>query len=512
LEDQTDETVTIKISVKDTGIGISPEGQKILFQPFSQADGSTTRRYGGTGLGLAISKKLVQLMSGEIGFTSKAGKGSTFTFSFRPKKVKTLSIPGAKSRFLTLEGLKVLVVDDNKSHCEIINRYLSSWRMNSRAATDGTSAFLLFKDAEDHDEPFNIAIIDYQMPDINGFDLVKRCSSISRTKGTKYILLTAFEQRGLSDMAFKSGFSTYLTKPLRQSVLFDAIASLTAKDSHGNLGQATAKEVDKILMKSEQTEEINTETVLLVEDNLANQKLASVQLKKLGYFVDIADNGKNAVEILEKDTGKYSFVLMDGQMPEMDGYTATREIRVAEKKTGTHVPIIAMTASAMEGDRQICIDAGMDEYISKPVTIRALQETIKRVKQMYDMQPIPMIIEDVKMNTKLNKDILENIRDLQNEGEADFLTEMIDVYKKESRKTIKQIDENYQKKNLIDLKKAVHSLKGSSSNLGATELSSICHELEIEVEKNDWDVIGKVILHLKEVYDQTISAMDNERK
>ena len=212
------------------------------------------------------------------------------------------------------------------------------------------------------------------------------------------------------------------------------------------------------------------------------------------------------------DSQKYSFVLMDGQMPEMDGYTATREIRVAEKKTGTHMPIIAMTASAMEGDRQICIDAGMDEYISKPVTMRALQDTIERVRHLHENQTIPMKNEDLEMNTILNKEILGNIRDLQNEGEADFLTEMIDVYKKESIKTLAQIEENYQQKNGNDLKKATHSLKGSSSNLGATELSSICHEIEIEVEKNDWDALGKVIKHLKEIYNQTIIALDNERK
>ncbi|MBT8763395.1 response regulator [Desulfohalobiaceae bacterium Ax17] len=360
-------SVLIHFEVSDTGIGISPEVQTKLFDPFVQADSSTTRKYGGTGLGLAICKQLAEIMGGEIGVQSEPGKGSTFWFTARLKKVDEREAGTLRRK--DLRGLKLLIVDDNETNRIILEHYASNWGMKSVSVSSGPSALTALEEAQARREPFDIAILDFMMPEMEGMDLGKTIKARPELAEVRLILLTSFAKRGQANEAREAGFSGYLTKPVRQSQLYDCLAIVM-----GEIPNQESKEQEQDSIQSSPRAR-SKGRILLVEDNVVNQKVAMLMLEKMGYLVDVAANGKEAVAAVKKIP--YDLIFMDCQMPEMDGFEATAEIRNLEGED-RHTPIIAMTAHAMAGDRERCLAAGMDDYVTKPVKKDELAKVVER--------------------------------------------------------------------------------------------------------------------------------------
>jgi len=353
----------VRFSVSDTGIGVSPENVAKLFAPFAQAEGSTSRRYGGTGLGLSISKQLVELMDGEIGVESRPGAGATFWFTARLERVDSdFDVPVS-----SLRNARVLIVDDDGVSRQILEQYLLSWGIIGTGTASAAHALLLLEAAARRGAPFHAALIDYFMPDVDGIGLGTAIKASPPIASLPLILVTAFDEPGRGRDAIERGFSAYLRKPLRQSALYDALAAAIAH---------TDRDAEPVANEAVPVAHHDDVLILLAEDHPVNQKLALQQLKKLGYRAHAVNNGREALDALEHT--EFSLVLMDCQMPELDGYDATRAIRRREASRGVHVPIVALTANALAGDRDACIAAGMDDYLSKPVQLSELRAMIER--------------------------------------------------------------------------------------------------------------------------------------
>ena len=356
-------------SVTDTGIGIDKLQIDHLFKPFSQADGSTTRRYGGTGLGLSISKRLVELMGGEIGVDSELGKGSTFWFKIQlPVASSSSSVAELRE---AAQQQRVLVIDDHASARRIMQTYIQSWNMSCDVAMDATEGLDMMHRSVAEGKPYNVVITDLVLPGMDGFKLKEEMLQDIDLQKMKTVLVTGYDLKDQGKAALQAGFAAYLTKPLEQSRLFNALSHvLVQKDNN----QEDAPEPEPEAQNEFKQDEA---VILLAEDNPVNQKVAVLQLGQLGFKCQTVNNGKECVDELAKGQS-YALVFMDCQMPEMDGFQATKEIRDAEVLTGTHIPIIGLTAYAMEGDRDRCIAAGMDDYVSKPSSFDKLAAVLKR--------------------------------------------------------------------------------------------------------------------------------------
>jgi polar amino acid transport system substrate-binding protein len=380
-------TLNIMFSITDTGIGISPEQLEHLFKPFSQADGSTTRKYGGTGLGLSISKRLVELMGGQIGVDSELGKGSTFWF-----KVPFPIVNSVPANIEKHDGtkLRVLVIDDHASARRIMQSYVNSWKMECEVATSGSEGLELLRGSVAEGKPFDIVITDLVLPGMDGFQLREVMSKDPDLSKIITLLVTGHDLKDQGREALKAGFAAYLTKPLEQARLFNAISQVLTHKKLGQNGKkpVVQKNVQPVVpvQNGEQPDLSKDNLILLAEDNPVNQKVATLQLRQLGLSCVAVNNGKEAVEELAR--GSYALVLMDCQMPVMDGFQATRAIRDSEALTGLHIPIIGLTAYAMEADRDRCISAGMDDYVSKPSSFAKLSAALQRWLPNYHGEPV----------------------------------------------------------------------------------------------------------------------------
>jgi len=363
VQNQTVDRTLLRIAVKDTGIGIDAKQQPQLFERFQQVDGSTTRKYGGTGLGLAISKQLTELMGGEVGLESVPGKGSTFWF--------TLNLPNAKPYVAPppmqdLDASKVLVVDDNATNRNLIVRLLTGWQVECDSAESANVALELLRRAAVDGKKYNIAIIDNEMPDVGGLELAKRIQTDSLLAKIRLVMMDFAGQRGDAQQALDNGFCGYTNKPIEQGELYNLLLEVTGKatdDAQKNVG------------KMERTVPQYSAHVLVVEDNATNQIVAKGMLSKFGIEVMLAVNGEEAIRILSEEV--FDLVFMDCQMPVMDGYQATRQIREPDTCVINHeVPVVAMTANAMQGDREQCLAAGMDDYITKPISPEKLKQVL----------------------------------------------------------------------------------------------------------------------------------------
>ncbi|HSH60737.1 MAG TPA: response regulator [Acidimicrobiales bacterium] len=360
------EGVVVRFDVSDTGIGIPPDRKASLFDSFTQADSSTTRRYGGTGLGLAICKQLTELMGGEIGVESEAGKGSTFWFTARLGKGSEEAV-GQAWEPVALEGLRVLVVDDNATNRTILEQTLKNWKMQPTLAESGPEGLGRLRRAAEEGEPYPLAILDYQMPDMDGVELARSIRADPVVADTRLVLLTSAASRGERDLGLQAGVDGVLPKPARQSTLYDTLALVLGK-------RGFPRSAGVVIGYLAESRPRSRGHVLLAEDNPVNQKVALVMLEKIGHQVDVVANGKEAVAAVSRRP--YGVVLMDCQMPEMDGYEATRQIR--QMSGGGRIPIIALTAGAMKQDQESALSAGMDDYLSKPVKLAELAEVIER--------------------------------------------------------------------------------------------------------------------------------------
>ncbi|HVZ48503.1 MAG TPA: response regulator, partial [Gemmatimonadaceae bacterium] len=392
------DAVTLRFEVSDTGIGIPAAVVPTLFSPFMQADASTTRRFGGTGLGLSISKRLVELMGGEIGVTSTEGQGSTFWF--------TLTLPVDRSPApvavapVSLGGVRVLVVDDVDVNVRLLTEWLRSWRMRSDAAPSGERALAMLREAAARQDPFRIAILDYLMPRMDGEMLGRAIREDAAIRGTALILATSAAQRGDADRFQSAGFDAYLTKPFRPSVVAAACEAVLSRNpgahepiitrhsliERGNHLSPAAATPLVAPPASRATDHAGaTVRVLLAEDNPVNQMVATRMLERLNCRIDVANDGAEAVTMAQRFP--YDIVFMDVQMPGVDGLEATRRIR-AGGHPAADVHIVAMTANAMQGDRERCLDAGMDDYVTKPVTPDSLRQALDR-RSPHRLRPQP---------------------------------------------------------------------------------------------------------------------------
>ena len=383
--------------VHDTGIGIAPEIREHIFEAFSQADGTTTRRYGGTGLGLAITKQLCEMQGGGITVESTPGKGSTFRFTVR-LKVRPLPLQPKVASHVDLKGIRVLIVDDNATNRNIVHHKVLSYGMRSGCAENGQNALELLSKAAAMGDPYQLAILDMMMPGISGFELARAIKADPAIASVQLIVLTSVSQDYDSEAMHRHGISAYLTKPIRQSRLYDCIASALGSSSEKNSQPISeSNEVDKA------SAFLGTR-VLLAEDQPVNQEVARCMVESFGCSVEVVSNGQEALDALS--ITPYDLVLMDCQMPELDGYAATRIFRERERQKAKNqsgraqairrTPIIAMTAHAMQGDREQCLATGMDDYISKPFNMDRLFALLKRwlpAKSTTDM-PVDSACED----------------------------------------------------------------------------------------------------------------------
>jgi signal transduction histidine kinase/CheY-like chemotaxis protein/ligand-binding sensor domain-containing protein len=390
LESRSQDQALLHFTVRDTGIGIAPEKQKLIFEAFSQADGSTTRTFGGTGLGLTISLRLVTMMGGRMWVESEPGKGSRFHFTV-PVGTSKGALAMEPRQQVDLAGLRVLVVDDNLTNRRILGEMLRHWEMQPELAPSGAEAITMLQEADRRGAGYALLLVDAQMPDMDGFTFVERLRQQTDLRKMTIMMLTSAGQRGDAARCRELGIGVYLVKPIVQTQLLDAIlAVLAAKAREAEAPSVRPEGVEPqggvrdhssggyetpLVTRHSLREARRNLRILLVEDNVVNQVLASRLLEKQGHSVVVAGNGRSALEALDKE--KYDLILMDVSMPEMDGFETVEAIRAREGATGFHTPIIALTAHAMKGDREHCVAVGMDAYISKPIRPNELREVIR---------------------------------------------------------------------------------------------------------------------------------------
>jgi signal transduction histidine kinase/CheY-like chemotaxis protein len=371
VEKEEGEERILRFCVSDTGIGIAVEKQNLIFDPFAQADTSTTRKYGGTGLGLTISARLVQMMGGRIWVQSETDRGSRFYFTTKVKTTEAKPQIGTTAPPEILRGIKVLIVDDNRTNQRILQGMLGRWEMHSTAVGGGEEALAELFSSADAGKLFGLVLTDMHMPQMDGFDLVKRIRQRPELSTATIMMLTSAGHRGDAERCKQLGVAAYLLKPIRQSELREAIARvLGAQNQCGVVPLVTRYSLHDARDPSEVL------NILVTEDNVVNQRLATRLLEKRGHRVTIASNGRQALEALE--AGVYDLVFMDVQMPEMDGLEATSAVRKKETSTGKHQPIIALTAHAMKRDQERCLAAGMDGYLTKPIRPQDLDVVLDR--------------------------------------------------------------------------------------------------------------------------------------
>ena len=465
VEDAPD-AATVLFEVTDTGIGMTEEQTSRLFKPFTQADASTTRRYGGTGLGLAISKQLVSMMRGEIGVRSEPGVGSTFWFTTRLEK-RPEGEQKAPAIRKNLRGLRVLVVDDHETNRRILHKQISSWDMKNGMAEDGEEALALLRAAAEGGEPYDLAILDMQMPGMDGIQLARAIGDEPAISSTRMVLLTSIGLN-VNEEAREAGIEVVLSKPVRQSQLHDALATMmggpteaTARTSRGGAG-------------SRVNPEGGAGHVLLAEDYPVNRMVAIAMLERSGYGVDAVGDGKEAVEALS--SGSYAAVLMDVQMPRMDGYEATAEIRSREG-SGRRTPIIAMTANAMRGDREKALEAGMDDYIAKPVRREDLDAVLGRWIPHPKHEPSARD-DGASGFPAVDLSVLESRRGPQEEGQPDKLARIVALFIDDVPPRLEALRRAVERRDAQELEETAHLLKGGAGYMGAVQMVEICTRLQ----------------------------------
>jgi two-component system, sensor histidine kinase and response regulator len=463
--------IVLHFQVRDTGIGIPPEKQTAVFAPFTQADSSTTRRYGGTGLGLTISTRLVQLMNGRIWLDSEIGRGSTFHFTARfGKGVESAGLRPAPEA-AKLRGLRVLIVDDNATNRLILEETVSSWDMRPTAVDGGTAALAALDAARHADAGFDLVLLDAQMPGMDGFTLAERIRERPGTIGVTILMLTSGGQPGDAARCKELGFAGYLTKPVKQADLWRAlIRGLDA--GRVELPTRTA---------ASRTMPARPLRILLAEDNPMNQKLAVKLLQRQGHAITVASNGREAVETLfHRQESPFDVVLMDVQMPEMDGFEATTAIRERERGTGAHVPIIAMTAHAMKGDQERCLAAGMDGYVSKPIKPDSLFATLAELTPGSACESADGLKSLVDWNAALG-----HVR-----GDVDLLRELATIFLEEWPGWIAAVRDGVHGHDLEQVCRTAHTIKGSLGTFAATSAHAAAEQIEQAAREKRSDVVN----------------------
>jgi CheY-like chemotaxis protein len=443
----------LRFIVSDTGIGISTDKHTAIFEAFSQADGSTTRRFGGTGLGLAISSTLVRLMGGEIAIHSVPGEGSTFQFSVPFEITSAVPVSAVPGHVPRLVGMRVLVVDDNAVNRKILETQLTRWRMKPVVVSGGQAALEELAGAARDSDPFGLVLLDAQMPDLDGFDVAAAIGKRPELAGSTIMMLSSGGEYGDSSRCRELGIAAYLTKPVKQSDLFDSISRIVEG--------ATAARANAAAAAAPTDTATRRLSVLLAEDNVVNQRVAVGLLTRRGHTVTVANDG---LEVLtELDRQPFDVVLMDVQMPEMGGFEASQAIRAREAEKGGHMPIIAMTAHAMAGDRERCLAAGMDGYLSKPIDPPALFAAIEGERSVKESAPPP--IDRPSLLARMG-------------GDEELMRDVVQLFLTDCPERLAAIRAAIDRGDAVRLRGEAHTLKGAAASLSAAELAEAARALE----------------------------------
>ncbi|HET7235244.1 MAG TPA: PAS domain S-box protein [Actinomycetota bacterium] len=475
----------IHFTVRDTGIGITEDRIERLFESFSQADTSTTRRYGGTGLGLAISRRLVELMGGEMSVESRPGEGSAFRFAIVAEESPALERDFEKVHLPELTDRRVLIVDDNATNRHILVRQTASWGM--RASETGTPAEAL--EWVRRGDPYDVAILDMQMP---GMDGVTLAAEIRRHRDERSLPLVMLTSLGRGEHSTE-GFAAYLTKPIKPSQLHDALMTIFGEGIQAVAATTEAAPEDRL-------PERRPLRILVVEDNAVNQQLALLLLEKIGYRADVAANGVEALEALERQT--YDVLLMDVEMPEMDGLEATRQIHQRwARERRPH--IVAVTAKAMQGEREQCLQAGMDDYLTKPIRVDELAGSLSRVPRRTDAPAHETAVDPVVIH--------ELVASLGERGPSS-VARVIDTFLEQAPDQVARITTALERQRADDVRLEAHTMKGNAAAFGARVLEERCRDLEARATTGSLDGAEKLVIAISEELDRVATELREIRE
>ncbi len=511
--EQTDITATLRFEVSDTGLGISEEAQSRIFDEFSQADDSTTRKHGGSGLGLAISRQLVEMMGGQLQVKSALGQGSTFSFECKfDKQPAASAVPVHEMPLGALTGLRTLIVESSAVSRGILYSQVCNWEMNVRVAETAEHGLELLAQASARGAPFDLAVIDLGYSDKESLELARLIKQKAAIATVRLVMLTPVGNHALLKDARGAGIDACLVKPVRQSELYENLVQVML-GSHTIEIQSVAEEMANAPLAGSRGK------ILLVEDNLVNQAVALGMLNRLqGYEVVIAKNGHEALAVLEvQEERAFDIVLMDCHMPEMDGFETTLEIRNRERVSNRkRIPIIALTANAMDQDREDCLNAGMDDHMAKPLSRQQLQlkldlwmpavvspptETGKRIEKTPE--------KDIDV---LDQQVLAQLRELENAEDPNLLSRILKLYLSESPKLFDKLKQAVQQKDKREIELSAHALKSSSANIGATTLAGLCVEIHLAVRASDVDRVSQVFAEAETVFSHVQTALKTEIK
>jgi two-component system, sensor histidine kinase and response regulator len=505
LERREGNLAELRFSVRDTGIGIPFEKQAAIFEPFTQADSSTTRQFGGTGLGLAISSQLVALMGGRFRLESQHGVGSTFHFTL-PFEVRSEAPSEAQhGERADLEGVSALIVDDNATNRHLLHEMLLNWGMLPTVVDGGESALREMDLALQRGKPFQLILLDYQMPGMDGFQLAERIKNDPKQRSSTIMMLSSVGKRGDASRCAELGVAAYLTKPIRQSVLLDAILTILDKEKHPAQGPM-------VVTRHSVRERQRALRVLLAEDNPVNQLLMVRILEKRGHSVVVAGDGRAAIEAL--GAGQFDVALMDVQMPEMDGFQVTAAIRDKERGTGRHLPIIALTAHAMRGDRERCLSAGMDGYLTKPIqadhVYKALEEFTSVGVPHPTVRPSGPAEATVDYQGPIDQQALNKLRALETRGRGTFLRDIIKAYVKSAPERFAALRHAAEAGDAEELARCAHSYRGMSATLGADRVAALCQSVETLAATGYVGEVGPILDSLEQELALVRGALESE--
>ena len=474
--------ITLLFEIRDTGIGISPEVKSRLFRSFSQGDASVSRKYGGSGLGLVISQRLTEFLGGNIGVDSIPGQGSCFWFTIKVKVVKEAKSKPNGYSLPKLNGVRVLAVDDNEINRRIAKSQTQSWGMRCDVATDGIEALQKLHDSLAEHDPYQLLLIDYDMPGMNGIELAEKILESDKLSPIPLLMMTSLGLPVARDKLDELNILICLTKPVRQSKLYEAILSIL---KNANLTNYHTEHASKAKARAIEKKDA---AILLVEDHPTNQQVAIHMLERLGYSgIDIANNGLESLEAYNRKS--FDLILMDCQMPEMDGYTATSQIRTIEANKGLkHVPVIAMTAHALKGDKENCLKAGMDDYIAKPINFSKLESTLNYWLLHEKKQLKPTSVMTMNKNELLDEERLRLMFGTNKELRREFLNLFVNT----THSLLLEVGEVIKKRDEPAAKAKCHRLKGGCGNAGANQLYELAVKQETMVIKHNWSAALKL--------------------
>ena len=472
---ETPDAALIRFEVVDTGIGIPSEKQWQLFQAFSQTDSSTTRKYGGTGLGLAISKQLVEIMGGNIGVESRPDEGSTFWFTVLFAK-RPVPHDSTYARLTELQGLRVLCVDDNVTTCAMLETQLKAWGLQADCAVNGLEALARLQVAAGERRPYSVVLLEAQLPDMDGMALARAIQEAPAFAAPSLVLLSAFGQSDDQMAAQGLGIVACITKPVRQRQLYEGLLASFGASA------ASAEPATPVPLPAPAAHAGQHARVLVAEGNIINQTVAIRLLERMGCHVTVASHGREALDILTQ--GSYDLVLMDCQMPDMDGFEATAAIRTREAQTGGHIPIVAMTAHAMQGPRERCLAAGMDDYISKPVVAEEFNRILQKwtpAAALCDAFSLPMSAVSLPVPDQalpIDAAAFAVLQALADEDDPTFMLTLVEEFLQDAPAYVAALYGAAEADDAASLERAAHTLKSTSASLGALGMAALCQQLQ----------------------------------